>query len=456
VSTFDVDLFVIGGGSGGVRAARIAAGHGARVMLAEEYRVGGTCVIRGCVPKKLYVYASRFVDAFEEARGFGYGLREAEFDFAALKGAKDREVARLEAVYRANLERAGVRLVDQRAVVDAPQAVRLADGTRVTAKVILLATGARPLYPPRLQGISLVDSSNDVFEWTSLPSSLLIAGGGYIGVEFACLLARLGSKVTLVVRHEHVLPRFDQDVRIALTQAMEHAGIQVLKNTEVIGVEGKPGDLKVTLRDGSGIAAQKVVMATGRAPNTSDLGLQAVGVELDRVGAVVVDPLSQSSVASIYAVGDITNRANLTPVAIREGQAFAESVFGGQSIRVDHELIPTAVFSTPEIGAIGLSEADARASYPEIVIYQTQFRPMKATLSGRPERSLMKLVVDGRTDRVLGVHIMGEAAGEMIQCLGIAMRMGATKADFDATMAVHPTAAEELVTLRSPFVAPPA
>jgi glutathione reductase (NADPH) len=452
VASFDVDLFVIGGGSGGVRAARIAAGYGARVMLAEEYRVGGTCVIRGCVPKKLYVYASRFADAFDEARGFGWAEAEPGFDFAALQAAKDKEVGRLEGAYRNTLAKAGVETVDDRAVLDGPQAVRLMrSGRRVTARVILVATGARPLIPPGLPGAHLVETSNDIFEWQSLPQSVVIAGGGYIGVEFACALSRMGSKVSVVVRHDHVLPRFDQDLRVGLTEAMERAGIRILKSSEIVGVDGRPGNLDIQLRDGSGIAAERVVMATGRVPNSRDLGLEAAGVELDAIGAVKVDPFSQSSAASVYAVGDVTNRANLTPVAIREGHAFADTVFGGRPVRADHADIPTAVFSTPEIGTVGLSEDQARARYPEIIVYKADFRPMKATLSGSSERVLMKLVVDKATDRVVGVHILGEAAGEMIQCLGIAVRMGATKADFDATMAVHPTAAEELVTLRTPF-----
>jgi glutathione reductase (NADPH) len=452
MASFDVDLFVIGGGSGGVRAARIAAGYGARVMLAEEYRVGGTCVIRGCVPKKLYVYASRFADAFDEARGFGWAEADPPFDFAALQAAKDKEVARLEGAYRANLAKAGVETVDDRAVLDGPQAVRLvSSGRRVTARVILVATGGRPLLPPGLPGESLLETSNDIFAWPALPSSVLIAGGGYIGVEFACALARMGAKVSLVLRYDHVLPRFDMDLRVGLTEAMEKAGIRVLKCNEIVGVDGRPGNLDVQLRDGKAVAVERVVMATGRVPNTSGLGLEAAGVAMDRAGAVVVDAFSQSSVPSIYAVGDVTNRANLTPVAIREGHAFADTVFGDKAVRVDHALIPTAVFSTPELGTAGLTEAQARERYPDVVVFKADFRPMKATLSGSPERTLMKLVVDKTTDRVLGVHILGEGAGEMIQCLGIALRMGATKADFDATMAVHPTAAEELVTMRTPF-----
>jgi glutathione reductase (NADPH) len=450
MSAFDVDLFVIGGGSGGVRAARIAAGHGARVALAEEYRLGGTCVIRGCVPKKLYVYASRFADAFEDAAGFGWSPGEPGFDFPRLKAAKDREIDRLEAAYRAIVERSGARVLATRAVVEDANTVCLADGTRMTAGTILIATGAHPFLPDTIPGIGLAESSNDVFEWEALPRSVIVVGGGYIAVEFACALARMGSSVTVVIRRDKVLRGFDEDVRTALTEQMRLSGIRVLTETDVVAIDGHRGNLSATLMNGEGIAAERILYATGRLPNTGRLGLDRAGVALDPMGAVKVDAYSRSSVPSIYAVGDVTDRVNLTPVAIREGHAFADTVFGGKSVTVDHRLIPTAVFSTPEIGTVGLTEAQARAAHPEVVIFRTSFRPMKATLSGSHERTLMKLVVDGATDRVLGVHIVGEAAGEMIQCLGIAIRMGATKADFDATMAVHPTAAEELVTMRTP------
>ncbi len=450
MSAHDVDLFVIGAGSGGVRAGRIAAGHGARVMVAEEYRIGGTCVIRGCVPKKLYVYAGRFADEFEEAAGFGWTVTKPSFDFAALKAAKDQEIARLEAAYRANVERSGAEIVTERAVVEGPHAVRLAGGRRVTAGRILVATGARPFVPEAIPGIQLAGTSNDIFEWETKPHSVLIVGGGYIAVEFACALARMGVEVTIVIRREAVLRGFDEDLRAGLMTGLAHAGIRVVTGTDVVGLDGRPGNICASLLNGSALAVERVIYATGRIPNTAGLGLQEAGVRLDPLGAVVVDRFSQTNVPSIYAVGDVTDRLNLTPVAIREGHAFADTVFGGRETTVDHALVATAVFSTPEIGTVGLTEAEARAQC-EVVIYKTSFRPMKATLSGAPDRTMMKLVVDKATDRILGIHILGEGAGEMIQCLGIAVRMGATKRDFDATMAVHPTAAEELVTMRTPF-----
>ncbi|MCP8940052.1 glutathione-disulfide reductase [Alsobacter sp. SYSU M60028] len=455
MTAYDVDLFVIGAGSGGVRAGRIAASYGARVMVAEEYRVGGTCVIRGCVPKKLYVYAGRVADEIEDAAGFGWSIPEPRFDFAALKAAKDAEIARLEAAYRTNLGRSGAEIVASRAVVEGPNSVRLlADGRVVTARHILVATGARPYLPEATPGVGLAGTSNDIFEWERLPRSVLIVGGGYIAVEFACALARMGSEVTVVIRRDRVLRGFDDDLRAGLMDQMALAGIRVIASSDVVALDGRPGNISATLLDGGAVAAEQVIYATGRVPNTAGLGLEQAGVELDPFGAVKVDRFSQSSVPSIHAVGDVTNRLNLTPVAIREGHAFADTVFGGRPVEVDHALVPSAVFSTPEIGTVGLTEAQARALGGEVTIYKTSFRPMKATLSGSQERTLMKLVVDGTTERVLGVHILGEGAGEMIQCLGIAIRMGATKRDFDATMAVHPTAAEELVTMRTPWTPP--
>jgi glutathione reductase (NADPH) len=446
----DVDLFVIGAGSGGVRAGRIAAGYGARVQVAEEYRVGGTCVIRGCVPKKLYVYASRFADEYDEAKGFGWEAGEPRFDFAALKAAKDKEIDRLEGAYRNTLRNAGVTLVESRATVAGPNAVRLSDGRTVTAGTILVATGAWPYLPSAMPGIHLAETSNDIFEWTTLPRRVVIVGGGYIAVEFACALSRMGSEVTVVIRRDKVLRGFDEDMRDALMKEMALSGIRILAGTDVVSLDGRPGNINVTLLNGEGVAAERVVYATGRVPSTKGLCLEEAGVLLDAEGAVRVDRFSRTEVPSIYAVGDVTNRVNLTPVAIREGHAFADSVFGGREIAVDHSTIPSAVFSTPEIGTVGQTEDEARALGREVVIFRTSFRPMKATLSGSQSRTLMKLVVDKASDRMLGVHILGEGAGEMIQCVGIAVQMGATKRDFDMTMAVHPTAAEELVTLRTP------
>jgi glutathione reductase (NADPH) len=450
MSDFDLDLFVIGGGSGGVRAGRIAAGYGAKVMIAEEYRVGGTCVIRGCVPKKLYVYAGRFADEFEAAAGFGWSVPEPHFDFAALKAAKDKEIARLEAAYTANVERSGATIVKERAVVVDPNTVRLSGGRTLTARTILAATGARPWLPEGIPGLHLAETSDDLFEWATKPRSVVIVGGGYIAVEFACALARMGVEVTVVIRREAVLRGFDEDLRAGLMAEMLRAGIRILPQTDIVALDGRPGNVAATLLDGSGVSAEHIVYATGRVPNTKGLGLAEAGVKLDPMGAVVVDRYSRSSVPSIYAVGDITNRVNLTPVAIREGHAFADTVFGGRDVAVDHTLVPTAVFSTPEIGTIGMNEAEARAC-GDVAIYKTSFRPLKATLSGAQGRVLMKLIVDTASDRVVGVHIMGEGAGEMVQCLAIAIRMGATKRDFDATLAVHPTASEELVTMRTPY-----
>jgi glutathione reductase (NADPH) len=449
MSSFDVDLFVIGGGSGGVRAARIAANYGAKVMLAESYRVGGTCVIRGCVPKKLYVYASRFADEFEDAAGFGWTLGEPHFDFGKLKAAKDKEIARLEGIYAQNLGKAGVEIVASRATLAGPNQVKLEDGRIISARYVLVATGGHPVKPDATPGIHLADDSNAFFEWDHLPKSVVIVGAGYIGVEFASLLQRLGSKVTLITRRNLVLPRFDEDLRKGLHEAMQHAGITILTDTDVERLDGRAGHINVTTLDGKAVEAERVIYAAGRKPHTQGLGLEALGVALDQDRGVIVDPYSKTNLDWLYAVGDVTNRLQLTPVAIREGHAFADTIFGKRPTAVDLGPIPTAVFSTPEIGTVGLTEEEARKSH-DVVLFRTGFRAMKATLSGSTERVMMKILVDKPTDKVLGVHIMGEGAGEMIQLLGIALRIGATKRDFDMTLAVHPTAAEELVTLRTP------
>jgi len=453
MSDFDVDLFVIGAGSGGVRAARIAASYGARVMVAEEYRVGGTCVIRGCVPKKLMVYAGRFADEFEEAAGFGWTLPEMRFDWNTLMANLHKEVDRLEGIYRTNLEKAGVEVVDSRAVIVDPHTVRiLKTGQEIRARYILVAVGAHPVMTPAIPGGELGITSNEVFHLKELPRRIIVVGAGYIAVEFAGIFAGLGSEVTLVHRGDKLLRGFDEDVRDALAEAYRGRGITLALERTIHRLDKRPDGIAATLNDGTVLMADQVLVATGRRPNTADLGLEQVGVSLDEVGAIIVDGYSQTVIPSIYAVGDVTNRANLTPVAIREGHAFADTVFGDKPTMVDHELIPTAVFSTPEIGVIGCSEAAARARCGEVDIYKTSFRPMKATVSGSAERVLMKLVVEKATDKVVGVHIMAHDAGEMIQLAGIAVTMGATKADFDRTIAVHPTAAEELVTMRTPFV----
>ncbi|MGA3304125.1 MAG: glutathione-disulfide reductase [Methylovirgula sp.] len=447
---YDVDLFVIGAGSGGVRAARIAASYGAKVTIAEEFRVGGTCVIRGCVPKKLMVYASRYADEFEDAAGFGWTVPKPSFDWSKLVGAKEKEITRLSAIYRANLERSGVTLIQDRAVVEGANQIRLAgDGREISAKYILVATGGHPNLVPPVPGLDHVLTSNEVFDLPELPKRILIVGGGYIAVEFASLLARLGSQVTIVTRSDNILLGFDEDLRIGLRDAMVQAGIAFKFSTLPTAIEKTASGFKVALTNDAALDVDKVMLATGRTPNTKGVGLEKIGVALDAMGAVKVDEYSQSTVPSIYAVGDVTNRLALTPVAIREGHAFADTVFGNKKTAVDYEGVPTAVFTTPELGTVGLAEGEAREAFHCVDIYATRFRPLKATVSGRPEMTLMKLVVDGETDRVLGAHVLGEGAGEMAQLLGVAVKMGAKKADFDATMAVHPTSAEEFVTLRT-------
>ena len=455
MADLDVDLFVIGAGSGGVRAARIAAGYGAKVAVAEEYRVGGTCVIRGCVPKKLMVYASRFPDEFEDAAGFGWEVGEARFDWARLKANRDREIARLESIYHTLLQGSKVETFAERAVVEDSNTVRLVQSNRtVRAGHILVAVGAHPTLEPPIPGGELGITSNDVFELEELPARILVVGGGYISVEFAGVFHGLGSRTSLLHRGDKLLRGFDEDVRDALGKAYAERGIDLRLGVMIERMDRRGDCIAVTLSNGSVIEADQVLVATGRRPNTKGLGLEKVGIELDLVGAIPVDGYSRTIVPTISAVGDVTNRANLTPVAIREGHAFADTVFGGKPTLVEHDLIATAVFSTPEIGTVGHGEAAARRLYGDdnVVIYKASFRPMKATLSGRKEQVLMKIVVHAETDKVLGVHVVGEHAGEIIQLAGVAMSMGATKADFDRTVAVHPTVAEELVTMRTPFV----
>jgi glutathione reductase (NADPH) len=449
----DVDLFVIGAGSGGVRAARVAGGYGARVMIAEEFRVGGTCVIRGCVPKKLLVYASRFADEFEDATGFGWSVPQPSFHWPTLTANVEREVTRLEAAYTNTLQRFNVALAKSRAVIEDAHTVRLlADDRRITAETILIATGAWPHYGPKIPGLEHVISSNEAFHLAALPRRIVIQGGGYIAVEFACVFAGLGSDVTLVYRGENILRGFDDDVREHLRGEMRGRGIKVLCGHTVAAVEKTGDEFVATLSDGGTVAADKVMFAIGRRPNIMGLGLDKLGCIIAEHGGVAVDEYSRTSVPNIYAVGDVTHRVNLTPVAIREGHAFADTVYGGRPTPVDHANVPTAVFSEPEVGAIGLTEHQARERLARLDVYKTTFRPMKATLSGRETRSFMKLLVDGHTDRVVGCHLVGPDAGELIQVVGVAIKMGATKADFDATMAVHPTAAEELVTMREKAV----
>jgi glutathione reductase (NADPH) len=449
VSDYDVDLFVIGGGSGGVRAARIASQHGARVMLAEEYRLGGTCVIRGCVPKKLFVYASRFRGEFEDAAGYGWTLAQPAFDWSTLIANKDKEIARLEAAYTSTLQKANVAIVKSRATLANAHTVQMANGDRARAAYILISTGGAPSMGDQIPGIEHAISSNEAFHLPELPRRVLIQGGGYIAVEFAGIFAGLGSHVTLVYRGENILRGFDDDVRQHVRMDMEKHGIKVFTGCKVAAIERSGEHFSARLTGGNQIPADCVMFAVGRAPAVTKLGLQDAGVALGKNGGIAVDESSRTSATNIYAVGDVTNRVNLTPVAIREGHAFADTVFGGRPTVVDHTNVPTAVFSEPEVGAVGLTETQARAHCAQTDIYKATFRPLKATLSGRDTTVLLKLVVDGHSGRVVGCHVVGEGAAEMVQLAAVAIKMGATKADFDATIALHPTTAEELVTMRT-------
>lgn len=454
MTKYDYDLFVIGAGSGGVRAARIAANHGARVAVAEEYRVGGTCVIRGCVPKKLFVYASHFSDDFEDAAGFGWTVGETKFDWKTLVANKDKEIDRLNGIYIRNLDKAGVEIVECRATVKDAHTVHLVGQDRdVTAERILIAVGAAPFLPD-IPGIEHAITSNEAFHLEDLPKRVVVVGGGYIAVEFAGIFNGLGVETMQLYRGPLFMRGFDDDLRDLLSEEMTKKGIDLRMNSDIVSIEKRDGELHLKLTDGDIIRTDCVMYATGRNPNTKGLGLEEAGVKLGQAGEVVVDDYSKSTVDSIYAVGDVTDRANLTPVAIREGHAFADTVYGGKKVKVDHSIIPTAIFSQPEMGTVGLTEAQAREKYEEVDIYKTAFRALKNTLSGSQERTFMKLIVDAKSDKVLGVHIMGSGAGELIQAIGIAVTVGATKAQFDDTIAVHPTAAEELVTLKEKWQAP--
>ncbi|SDS44022.1 glutathione-disulfide reductase [Bradyrhizobium canariense] len=454
MAEFDVDLFVIGGGSGGVRAARIAAGYGAQVMIAEEYRMGGTCVIRGCVPKKLFVLGSHVHQEIEDAAGFGWSIPSATFDWPTLVANKDKEIARLEGIYTTNVEKSGAQVVKARAAIEDAHTISLSNGRTVRANTILIATGSTPNHGPAIPGIEHVISSNEAFHLPELPKRIVIQGGGYIALEFAGIFAGLGSDVTVIYRGDNILRGFDEDVRAHLRAEMEKQGINILTRctvNKVDKVERHGREFTTHLSNGSSIASDLVMFAIGRHPNVAGLGLEKVGVALNqRNGGISVDGWSRTSVPNIYAIGDVTHRINLTPVAIREGHAFADTVFGKRPVQVDHATIPTAVFSQPEVGTVGLTEAEARAQFSHVDIYKADFRPIKSTMSGRNTRVLMKLVVDGTSDRVVGCHVVGDAAAEIIQAVAIAVKMKATKADFDSTFALHPTAAEELVTMRTP------
>jgi glutathione reductase (NADPH) len=451
----DYDLFVIGAGSGGVRAARIAGGNGAKVAIAEEYRIGGTCVIRGCVPKKILVYASRFADDFEDARGFGWSGEARKFDWATLIAAKDKEIARLEDLYRTGLAAAKVEVIAERATVTGPNTVRLAkSGRHLSAGKILIATGGAPMVGKPIPGIEHVITSNDAFNLPRLPQRIIVAGGGYIAIEFAGVFSHFGVETTLVYRGDKILRGFDEDLRDRLTEAYTRQGIRIVTGHIFTRIEKTADGLTGHLSNGSVLSADEIMFAVGRAPNTAGLGLDKIGVELGWNGHVVVNEYSKSSVDSIFAVGDVTDCAALTPVAIREGHAFADTEFGGKPRMVEHTLIPTAVFSTPEIASVGLPEHLARERCSDVHVYKAAFRPLMATVSGRDEKVLVKLIVDGVSDKVVGCHMIGDGAAEIIQMAAIALRLGATKADFDATMALHPTSAEEFVTLREKWMAP--
>jgi len=446
---YDYDLLVIGAGSGGVRAARMAATFGAKVAIIEEFRVGGTCVIRGCVPKKLYVYASRFREQFDLAESFGWHVENPSFDWATLRDNKEKEITRLENGYTANLEKPGVEIIKDRAVLTGTNSLRLVGADReLTAKYLLVATGAHP-FTPEIPGKELGITSNEAFDLPQLPHSILIEGGGYVAVEFATIFAGLGVNTTIIYRGECLLRGFDDDMRRGLEAGLTERGIRIIYQTSIKALSRAGDDISVSLSDGVTAPFGAVMFATGRRANVGGLGLEKAGVELREDGVIAVDAYSQTSVPSIYAVGDVTGRAQLTPVAIREGWYFAETVFNNNSLAVDHSLIPTAVFSEPEIGAIGLTEAEA-ATHGDIDVYLARFRPMANSLSNRTERMILKLITEQDGGKVLGCHILGPGAGEMIQLVAIPMTMGATKADFDRTMALHPSAAEELVTFKSP------
>src|ERR1700761_6244955 len=412
MAEFDTDLFVIGGGSGGVRAARIAAGYGARVTIAEEDRMGGTFVIRGCVPKKLLVYASHFHQEFEDAAGFGWTVPQPTFDWPTLIANKDKEIARLEAAYTTNVEKSGARVLKTRAVLEDTHTLRLATGETVRSKYVLIATGGAPNHGEAIPGIEHVISSNEAFHLPQLPRRIVIQGGGYIALEFACIFAGFGSDVTVIYRGDNILRGFDEDVRAHVRAEMEKEGITILTGCTVTKVDKHGKDYPPHLSNGSSIASVQVMFAIGRHPAVANLGLDKSGVAINpENGGIAVDHFSKTSVDNIYAIGDVTHRINLTPVAIREGHAFADSVFGKRPVQVDHTNIPTAVFSQPEIGTVGMTEMQARELFDRVDIYKTSFRPIKATMSGRDTRVLMKLVVDATSDRVVGCHIVGDAAG---------------------------------------------
>jgi glutathione reductase (NADPH) len=450
MAQYDYDLFVVGGGSGGVRASRMAALAGKKVAIAEEYQFGGTCVIRGCIPKKLFVYASQYGEDFEDAAGFGWTIPEKRFDWEVLVANKDREIARLSDLYRQNVKKAGVEIVDDRAEFLDPHTIHLKKSNRkITAAHFLVATGGRPSNEANFPGIEHCINSNDAFYLKKLPKRVLVTGGGYIAVEFAHIFHGLGCDTTLVYRGEKILRGFDDDVRDCLISEMHKNGIRIINNRNFKRIDKRDGELFAFTDHDEMIETDAVMLAIGRHPNTDGMGLDKAGVTLGKKGEVKVDRYSKTNVDHIYAIGDVTDRLQLTPVAIHEAMCFVKTVFEGKPTPVDHHLVPTAVFSRPEIAAVGLTEAKALEEGHAVDVYQSTFRPLKHTLSGRDTRARFKLVVDSKTDRVLGCHIFGFDAAEIIQMATVALKMGATKEDFDSAIALHPTAAEELVTMRT-------
>ena len=454
MADYDVDLFTIGAGSGGVAASRRAGSYGAKVAIAESVRVGGTCVLRGCVPKKLLVYGAEFADAFEDAAGYGWSLGERRFDWPRLIAAKDKELDRLNGIYINMLNASKVQIIDAHARVVDPHTVEVA-GRRVTAANILVATGGRPELP-KIPGIEHAITSNEALDLRELPKRILIVGGGYIAVEFAGIFRLLGVDVTIMIRGDRILRGFDEDIRTVLSEELQSRGIAIHPRTEITRIDRTPEGLMACTKAGTKLTVDEILYATGRRPNTENLGLAEAGVQLNKAGAVAVDEGSRTTVPSIYAVGDVTDRLNLTPVAIAEGRAVVETLFNDNPMTVDHRNVASAVFSQPTVGTVGLTEEAARQTHGMIDIYRARFRPMKNTLSGRSERTMMKLVVDRKTDRVLGCHMVGRDAAEIIQGIAIAITCGATKKQFDRTIGIHPTAAEEFVTMRDKVPEPDA
>ena len=451
MSRYHYDLFVIGAGSAGVRAARRAAELGKRVAVAEQDRVGGTCVLRGCVPKKLFVHAAHYAESFEDAVGFGWRVEGLHFDWPTLVANVQGDVSWLSGIYIRNIEKAGAEIVRSRAVLkDAHTVHLLAENRDVTAEYVLIATGGAPRRDLPIPGIELAITSDEFFHLPKLPKRAVIVGGGYVAIEIASVFAGLGVETTIMHRGHEILRGFDIEARNTLHAGMERRGITIMTGEELSSIEKSGAALTVATRSGTHVAADVVLLAIGRNPTTHGLGLEAAGVAVDAAGAVVVDKYSQSSAPNIYAVGDVTNRLQFTPIAIREGAAFVQTVFGGEPTAVEYDTIPVAVFGVPEVGSVGMTEEAARARFSSLDIYRSNFKPLPNRVAGRDERMLIKLIVDGDTDRVLGCHLVGPHAGELVQLVAITIRMGATKADFDATTALHPTLAEEIVTMGRP------